>query len=350
MLLWGCWGFALGTLLLLGPMRWLLNYARLHSWSDRKETIMVVACIGLLVVVTFMIAWWSRNLFSRSTSTAAQVVLVTVPVLSAAFAMYAFMHPTWINSGKQESFGKGFTIGAYPEEKKLQSLKEEGYTTVVSLLHPAVVPFEPRLIAQEKEAAARVGIRLVHIPMLPWITDNRASLDSLRRFVASSSGKIFIHCYLGKDRVNLARRIIEQASGTAAAMEKGTSSRRKLSDISRFERGTIYQLEPGVFLTPMPTKEEYLGYVMSSNVKQVVNLINTKDPEAQALIEEERKNLEAIGVAYKVYNVNESTRPEAMIKIAADVRAMPRPLLVHPFFSDSTEGSLFRKQYETLLK
>ena len=348
LLLWGAWGFALGTLLLMGPARWIVNYIRLNNYSEKAESGAMMACIGVLVIVSGIIAWRSANSFLHSTSKGKSVALIAVPLVSAGLALAAFMNPKMMNAGsKQEDFGKGFTVGAYPELDKMEDLKADGYTTIISLLHPAVVPFEPRLLAQEKENAAKAGIQLVHIPMLPWITDNQESIDSLRRFAVANKGKCYIHCYLGKDRVNVARRIIEAATGVVTtAKKKGTH--RKLEDVERFERGPIFKLEEDVFLTPMPTEEEYLGYVLAADYKQIVNLINTNDPEAQVRIKEEEKNLTALGIAYKVYNVNETTTLAQMEVIAREVKTFAKPMIIHPFFSDRIEARLFLEAYKKI--
>jgi protein tyrosine phosphatase (PTP) superfamily phosphohydrolase (DUF442 family) len=345
-LLWGTWGFALGTLVLMYPARWIINYIRLHHYSEKMESVAMVGCMLLLAVVSFVVAWRSASYLLQSTNKFGNALIVAIPIIAASLALAAFMNPKMMNAGsKQENFGKGFTIGAYPELDKMESLKSEGYTTIISLLHPAVVPFEPTLLEQEKENAAKAGIKLIHIPMLPWISDNQASIDSLKRFAASNKSKCYIHCYLGKDRVNVARRIIEQASGIAK-VESSIPASRKLDGIEKFERGPIIKLEEKVYLTPMPTEEEYLGYILAADFKQVVNLINTKDPEAQVRIEEEKKNLAALGIAYKVYDVNETTTLGAMEKIAKEVKTFPKPMIIHPFFSDRIEARLFIEAYK----
>ncbi|MDB5197233.1 MAG: hypothetical protein JWP88_1604 [Flaviaesturariibacter sp.] len=346
LLLWGSWGFTLGTLLLMGPARWIINYIRLHHISEKKESMAMIGCIIVLFVISFVIALISTLSVLRTHSKSWSIALIAIPLVGAVLALAAFMNPKLMSgSSKQEEFGKGFTIGAYPDMDKMEELKKAGYTSIVSLLHPAVVPFEPKLLAEEKENAIRLGIQLVHIPMLPWIADNQTSIDSLRRFAAANKGKCYIHCYLGKDRVNVARRIIEQASGSAR-MDGGNFTHRTLDDVEKFERGPVIKLGDNVFLTPMPTQEEYLGYILAANYKQVVNLIDTTDPEAQVRIAEERKNLSALGIQYKVYHVNEATTPIVMEGIVKEVKSFPKPMIIHPFFSDRIEAKLFLEAYK----
>ena len=83
--------------------------------------------------------------------------------------------------------GSSFTFGPYPTEDRLAALERDGYTAVISLLHPAVVPFEPKLIADETAAAERVGIEFIHLPMLPWIADNTVNFLGAYRAYSSDS-------------------------------------------------------------------------------------------------------------------------------------------------------------------
>ncbi|MBA3675416.1 MAG: hypothetical protein H0W75_10775, partial [Chitinophagaceae bacterium] len=206
------WGFALGTLVLLGPARWWVTYARANNYTAKTENLLVIICIATLIIFSILIAWRSSGFIVRSTNKPLNFLFVAIPVMGACVALFAFMNPKLMNIGsKEEILGKHFTIGAYPELDKLKQLKKQGYTAVISLLHPGVVPFEPRLIAQEQKDVKKAGIELIQIPMLPWIVNNLKSIDSLKKIVATARGKYYIHCYLGKDRVNVARRIIEEA-------------------------------------------------------------------------------------------------------------------------------------------
>lgn len=65
-LLWLCWGFSIGTFLLLGPLRSLINFEREKSVSDSSERITVIATIIILAIVSFAIAFFSAKSLLRS--------------------------------------------------------------------------------------------------------------------------------------------------------------------------------------------------------------------------------------------------------------------------------------------
>jgi hypothetical protein len=250
-----------------------------------------------------------------------------------------------MNDGsKDEMLGNNFTIGAYPELIKLKILKKQGYTAVISLLHPGVVPFEPRLIAQEQKEAKEVGIDLILVPMLPWIDDNLSSIDSLKKIVSMAKGKYYIHCYLGKDRVNVARRVIEEAHENVK-LENKTFLSRNMDSVKHFERGPIIRLGDSVYFTPMPTKEEYFGYILTGNFKQVVSLADTANAEAKNLMKTEEKTVNALNIKFKVFRVNETTNEVAFKKIVDELKALPKPLVIHSFFSESKEAKMFLEAY-----
>ena len=138
-------------------------------------------------------------------------------------AVYIFLQPNLIN-GKNVStitdVNTIFSVGPYPELDKMYALKGMDYTSIISLLHPAVVPFEPVLLEKERKNAKEAGLEFINIPLLPWISDNNNSIDSLRRFVRNARGKYYVHCYLGVDRIAAASRIITQEGKITSGMNK----------------------------------------------------------------------------------------------------------------------------------
>lgn len=220
--LWLCWGFTLGTITLLGPLRWVVDYGRTQSWAETSEKSTVYIFIALLVIVSAVFALLSlKRIYNHNTSRAFKAVLFTIPVIGIAMSVLAFMNPAIVNksdSSKEEKIGSQFGVGPYPELVKMYQLKADGYTGVISLLHPAVVPFEPALLEREKKEAQEAGLAFINIPLLPWISDNKEAIDSLRRLIRTAKGKYYVHCYLGKDRTNAAGRIIKQENSVMVDM------------------------------------------------------------------------------------------------------------------------------------
>ena len=348
--LWLCWGFSLGTLLLLGPVRWIINFQREGGMAESTEKITVIILIGILAVISFAIAFYSaKSLSNPDTSGSKRAALWSIPVMSSLCAVFVFFHPDWINTektGTVTTVNTSFSTGPYPEIEKMYDLKSMGYTAVISLLHPAVVPFEPALLVKEKKNAAEAGLEFIHIPLLPWVSENENSIDSLRRLIKNAHGKYYIHCYLGVDRVAAATRIINQEG--KAIINKDNEKKDSLILKKKFERGNVTELEKGVFIGPQLTKEEY--FFVISNFQQVVALRNFSEPDSKLVSEAEEKWLQPYKIPLKTFEVNEKTSPAKMQEIVNAVRALPRPVFIHEFFTHDKEIVLFQELYKKSLK
>lgn len=326
--LWLFTGFSLGTVLLLGPVRWIADLLSDTPVQHLLERALVVLIIVLLVVISFAIAlrltrvvltsrkWWMK---------------ITTIVMSFAVAFGAYL--LWINPrtlslfmSEDQIMSTKFTFGPYPDQEKLQELKKTGFTTVVTLLHPAVVPFEPQLLKQEKENAEKVGIDLIHIPMLPWVAGTDQAAEEIRA-LARAPGRFYVHCYLGEDRVQLFRRILTQ-EGPGESSQK--FAKRDLSKRKQFARGEIVELEPSVYLTPFPTLEEWLMVFDEANT--VVALLDPANPEDVALIEEERKLLKSANVPFRLIPLSfKEFDPEAVLEAARLVKTLEKPIVLHSY-------------------
>lgn len=333
MYFWGLIGFALGTLILLGPVRWWASYCRERGFSEGFESGGVVTLILVLVAASFSLALWATTEWVRTRSFILRFVL---PVVALGLAYYAYSY--WMNPdslsasmAEEQVASQHFTFGPFPDEARLRSLKGEGYTAVISLLHPAVVPFEPQLIDQERAAAERAGIEMIHLPMLPWVSDNKESLDRLREIAESKTGRYYIHCYLGEDRVNVARRIIEMA-GDGVPLSGG-DTRKSLKDKKSFERGPIHALEGDVYLTPFPTDEELTSYFMTGKVASVIAMLDPQVKEDAEWIAKERSLFGQFGVEYEIVPVGpERYDPDRILHAVELARKAKKPVVVHAFF------------------
>lgn len=346
--LWLCWGFALGTVTLLVLLRVVLNYTRRHNWPESRENMVVYFFMALLALVSFVIAYSSQQRVDDSLRTGGRAKFYVVPAVLAIAALFIMMNPSLVNIDKSKSheLSAGFTIGPYPDKDKMEKLKDAGFTTLVSLLHPAVVPFEPKLMNEEAENAEEVGLKLVSIPLLPWISDNQNAIDSLRRLVKLAKGKYYIHCYLGKDRVNVARRIIMQEAGNEGIALETQIAHRKLDDIATFERGAIHKLDSNTWLTPMPTREEYFGYIIAGNFNRIVSILDFSEPGYKEIITAEQEWLRPYNIALEVHNMPGDASEQRVKQLLDSVRRMPRPLLIHTFRTDLPIAQTILKLYK----
>ncbi|QCR22106.1 hypothetical protein [Pontibacter sp. SGAir0037] len=342
---WLCTGFAAGAYLLLVPLRAILTFIRENEYSSLTETAAVGTCIILLVITTFAISFYLVSLFSRSHSPL-RYAAVLAPVALAGYALYLFLNPENIQSRSAgtDQVAPGFAIGAYPEEEKLEQLKAEGYTGVITLLHPLVVPFEPILLEQEREAAEEVGIELIEAPMLPWIGDNSASIQKLKALALHPKGKYYIHCYLGKDRVNMVKKILLASNQPLQNELEGSA--RTLQDIAAFERGPIIQITPAIYLIPLPTDDEYFGYLVAGEAGSIVSLLDPSVADDKPHIEKEAAVATQYNLPYYNLPLNEQSSQAEMRAVAREILTLPKPVVIHHF---STNYELSQK-FEAVLR
>ncbi len=353
--IWGCLVFFLGCLTLLGPVRWVVTWARDNKLSESAENWSVRAVIILFVIFSF---WLARKVSGAAEKTEKRVLRWGIPagvLVLALLSLSLFMNPDFINkitggsidtsnSGSIDTANKGFTFGPYPTAEMLAELKKEGYAGVISLLHPAVTPFEPVLLSDEQKTGKEIGLAIISVPMLPWISQNEESIQRIRAIAAQPKGRYYVHCYLGKDRVNVVKRIIAGVD-KALVNNQTTTSARRLDETDRFERGPIVVLGDEVYLTPYPTDEEYLGYLIAAGVNQVVCLLDPTDPETQQRIKDEKKFLDLYHVAYLTHPIPETGNDEKIEALLDKINGLPRPLVIHRFFSDSPVEKKFLAAY-----
>lgn len=345
---WLLSGFFLGTLTLAGPVRWATGYTRGAGWSYGAEKLVVLGLIGGLAAVSLLLAL----ALTRSTEAAAGRRRYALPAVSLGLFLLAlalWLNPRLMNgtaaAGPAESFSwSEFVFGPYPEKERLAELKAEGYTAVISLLSKAVVPFEPVLLAREQEAAKETGLELIHIPMLPWVSSNDHVGARLKELARRGPGKYYVHCYLGKDRVNVFKRMLAAAPGAAAVRDLDPSAARSLKGVKAFERGPVAELERDVYLTPYPTDEEFFGYVLNGTVAGLVSLLDPANPENLPWIKKEEAIARKYGLplsAYPWLALDKAGKQKAV----REIRAARRPVVVHAFLSKAPECADFAAFY-----
>lgn len=338
---WLMVGFATGTLVLLGPARWVTS-AMATPGMERAAMLLVIL---LYVAASFLLALWlTRVLILRHPSRAVKAVAVTVVTGSAALALWGWRNPVvyasvaggeTVQQRMVTESGSEFLFGPYPDRERLAELKKEGVTAVVSLQHPAVVPFEPEGIARGKEWTKELGIEFIHAPMLPWVSDNRASLERIRALVREGGGgTYYVHCGLGRDRVSVVQRLIERMGGRVASSE-GTEEAltwgdREAEGLGDLERGPARLLEEGVWLVPYPNEHEMFGHMLAGQVAHALLVLDPDDARQGEWLEEGRGLLGAYDVPHST--ARPPTTAAEAASLAGRARDLPRPLtIVVPF-------------------
>ena len=214
--------FPLGLYTLLaGPSKWVIEVALRNSWTEYHEKIVQRSVILGVILFSIFLAIVLRKLFLSGRpiirysilSFFSALFLISIYIFS--FKPHFFIslssgsHTNLVQTTLSDSGANiEFVLGAYPDLKELRRLKQVGYTGVVSLLDEMVVPAEPNLIREENENVQKVGIQLIRIPMLPWVSGNNESISKIQKLAREGHGKYFVHCYLGRDRVNVFRKIV----------------------------------------------------------------------------------------------------------------------------------------------
>jgi protein tyrosine phosphatase (PTP) superfamily phosphohydrolase (DUF442 family) len=342
--IWLLTGFALGALILLWPLRIWVNYTRDNDYSDTVERAGVIILIVILLTISFRISLMLFQWHVTNKKMAITILSLTIPLIASASALYLFMNPDIVNKDAVKvKVTERFTIGPYPDEEKIKELKKEGYTAVISLLHPAVVPFEPELLKQEEILLKKYGMQLIKAPMLPWISENSSSLQIIEDLVKKGNGKYYIHCYLGKDRVNVAKNLILRLSGSVS--DQKTESSRTFEGMRSFERGNIYKIDSACYMPPYPTDEEFLAFFLAGHMKTVVNLMDSNITENKSWIRKEKNALQPYGITFKNVAVNVTSTPEEIENTIDSILLLPKPMVVHHWNTTCPESKLFRKLY-----
>lgn len=347
---WLLSGFLLGTLTLMGPVRWTTDRMRAAGWSGAAEKSAVLFFIAILGVVSVFLALRLARLTMDAKGRAARLGLPALSLAMFLGALWAWMTPGLMTDASartvEESYSwSEFVFGPYPEKARLVELKKDGYTAVISLLSMAVVPFEPVLFAREQEAAKEAGIELIHIPMLPWVSSNDHVTEELKKLERRGPGKYYVHCYLGKDRVNVFKTMLSATIGGAKATSLDPASIRLISDRDSFERGKITTLSRDVYFTPYPTDEEFFAYILNGTVKSVVSLLNPGNPEDVKWIDKEKVIAGKYGLNFVNYPWKALDKP-GRAKAVREIKKMEKPLVIHAFLSHTPESADFVKAYK----
>lgn len=342
--IWLMVGFTTGTATLIGPVGWIADFGRERGWPDNLESTVVVTVIILHVFISAAISYWLTRIATDSPTRHVRMGIPMLASIAALSCMAVWLSPEHMSGDfvLESTEGSAFTFGPYPTRPQMQDLKNQGYSAVVSLLHPAVVPFETKLIADEEKAAQAVGLEYIHIPMLPWVSDNTEALARIDALAKRRSGRYYVHCYLGRDRIRVAMRIVREAeSGAVIDVTDPAAPRvlaKSLDEATAFERGKIVRITEGVFLTPYPTDDEFMIYLAGGDGLQVVSLLDPGNADDRPWIDKEEKLLNGNRVPYRLLPLTVYPYDsQQVLDVARQASRMQRPILIHGFLSADSQ-------------
>ncbi len=251
-------------------------------------------------------------------------------ILLASFGTFYFLLDTDLMAavgqlGEGSVENEQLTFGPYPDTRRVEQLENEGYDGIITLLNPSI-PFESVLLDQELQQGEETGIEIYSYTMLPWVSENEESLAAINELVAENEGRYYIHCYLGKHRVELVRRELTEATGDAVTVEEEPLK-------SSLERGRLSAFDQEqIVLGPYPTDEEWVDAVLRRNVKEIVSTLDPANPEDASLIQEERQIAEDNDLIFTEIPLDpESPDPTTVREIADYVRSLDHKVYVHDF-------------------
>lgn len=323
-------GFAGGVLYLLFFLvpfeQWLVDS------GTSQETIDVV--LDALILGWVLFGFVLTGLYARLFLRRGGGLLVAAGVAAASVAGAVVVFFAMLDSDLLAAAGQlgqqsaqedqRIVFGPYPDAGRLEELQAEGYDGVIALLSPKV-PFERVLLEQEEDNGQKAGIRVYSRPMLPWITGNEASLEAIKALATQKDKQFYIHCYLGKHRVDIVRQELE--AGAPDPTE------REVDLPYRFERGEVITYEgERIILGPYPTGEEWFEYVLRRDVDEIVSTLDPDNPEDAPWIEEERKIAEENGLKFTLMPLDPlSPDPDAVRRVVRHVEDAEGKVYVHDF-------------------
>jgi len=343
--LWMMVGFVSGTATLMGPVRWITDFGRERGWAESAESIAVRAVILCFVLLSAVIAAWFTRIVLRNRTRHIRFGLPALVLLAAVANLWLWLTPGVMGSQSAETeAGSAFTFGPYPTAQRLTELSNEGYTGVISLLHPAVVPFETKLIRDGRKAVEAAGLEFLHVPMLPWISENSEAMARIEEIVARDEGRYYVHCYLGRDRIRVIKHLVARLNPqarirTTRELEQHEQE-QSLTEGTVWARGEVVLAASDVYLTPQPVDNEYVDYIVPGLHGSVVSLLSPDHEPDRRWIEEERQILESHGIEFTLLPLPiDSYDPQAALRIARKVRSMQRPLIVHAMLGVHSDRS-----------
>lgn len=328
-------GFPLGIFMLtIGPTRIIANIANKQNWKIENENTVQQLVLLIFITLVFLLTLYFTRRFIYSNRLLLKPLFLIINLIAILSSIYVLVFETnsllsidentyQINKNTQFCFGK------YPDELKIKELKEEGYTAIISLLNENVIPAEPILMQNEEKNASKHNIKYISIPMLPWISDNAEAVNKIKNITQFKSGKYYVHCYLGKDRVNLFKHIL--SSENPAKIIENPFKISELDTLKVLERGAVFKLKKGIYYLPYPTDEELLSHFVNGKVGTVVSLLNPNNINDKTWIDKENKIMKLYKQKFYNFSLPENSSDNEIEETLNKIRKLEQPIIIHTF-------------------
>ena len=322
--------------------QWLVDRGTSQGAVDVTLAVLVGGWLLISLCATAFFSWF---FLSRRRDLPAGLGVLAIMII-ASFATFYFLLDTdfmvALGEMTEENVeGERFTYGSYPDARRIEELKDEGYDGVITLLNPDI-PFENVLLKKELGNSEEAGIPIYSYPMLPWISDNEGPLREIKELTTDDEKRYYVHCYLGKHRVDYVRQMLDGGEETPAP--------RQLEPLPKaFERGKLVPFDgEKVVLGPYPTEEEWFNFVIRRDVEEVISTLDPENPDDARWIEEERRIAEEYGLTFTLRTLDaESPDPRAAQEIAAYAKGRSGKVYVHDFLESERFRALEAALRET---
>lgn len=327
---WLTLGFFAGTVTLVLLIRPILAMLDRFGVGEIAKNRALIGVIFLFAAGSFVLARFIVRRLLRVRSLQIRRTSFGLLALPALLCVWAWSSPGKLLADVAGSAthivrlrgGPRFIFGAYPDDAQLAALKRQGITAIVSLQHPRI-PVEIGGIADERRTVSELGMTLIQLPMLPWVSDNRESIDKLRELARTGHGTYYVHCGLGRDRVNIARRVISslpQARVQTANVEEavGFEARRE-----PFERGFVYRLAPETWLVPFPNVDEFYGHIVQGRPGHLLLVLDSTDTRQRRWLHYARNQADLYAIPFTVVQFAERDGEARGPDLVRTVRSQP---------------------------
>lgn len=328
---WFVIGLFTGTLVLVFAVRGIIDLIQKFGWGQTAQNRILMGLILVFIVTSFMLARRVVRLLYRQTPRTRKIALVALAIPAIASG-YAWSNPTKFLAGfagttsgslQMSNGGPTFLFGSYPDDDRIRELKKQGVQTIVSLQDPRVL-VELQGINEERKSVEREGLKLIQAPMLPWVSDNTASLEIIKNLALHGKGTYYVHCGLGRDRVNIAKRVIESVDPALHVRLAATSGLKHAAGFETraepFQRGRLFELANEVWMVPLPNAEELYGYFIQGAPGHVVMLLDPADTAQASFMAKARHDLQQYSITSSVIPTSAGDTTRKAIK-AADTTA-----------------------------
>src|SRR5947207_15803738 len=129
--MWLMLGVLAGTLVLLGPVRWITNALRSHGYAQLTENLAIDVVILLYIATSALLAQWLVRRLSRC-GARIRVAVPSALTIAALVCAYAWLDPARLlgaasidDDDSIAENGAQFVFGPYPERDRLEQLKRD---------------------------------------------------------------------------------------------------------------------------------------------------------------------------------------------------------------------------------